>query len=670
MTIIIGNKLHEGGEGAIYEIVNDSSRVVKIYHEHKRNKERFKKLKIMIGNPPKNPTAKYNHISFTWPEMLCLENDKPVGYIMPRISNMEPILKLMSKRGVEEFIDKHHIPSNLSFVFLLRVACNVCNVVASIHKQGYVIGDLNEQNVLVNGQGLVTIVDTDSFQVKDPETPKTYPCPVGKTEYTHPEILRELTQNKKSFSDIIQYPYHDDYGLAVIIFRLLVNGCYPYAGTPPTKKDVSIEERIMNGIFPFSGEPMGWKPPEIFEELYKDRISEDLHQLFRAAFVKTAREPSACPSAEQFARALERMEKQYRNASRKWIFISLLLLLSGILYYHAQKNKNEEYYSNQTVQYQKPLSNADKNATLSMKSSSIWKIYNSSNSPLPYDGLSSIVADENDQIWLGTFGGGLARLRNGKWTIYNSGNSDLPNDRIYCLTKASDGTLWIGTFGGGLAQFDGEEWRVYNTSNSPLPHDKVLCLAVSEDGTLWIGTAGGLARKQGEEWFVYTSENSSLPNNEVKSLLLTSDGAVWVGTAKGLACLKGGEWSLYTAETVSWPSYDIQALASNRKGEIWIGTWGGGLIRLKNESWKVYNITNSALPQDYIVTLAFDSKGVLWIGTREKGLACYRDGEWKLYRTFNSELPDNHVYALAIDSRQNVWAGTWKGVACLRREAR
>jgi len=98
-----------------------------------------------------------------------------------------------------------------------------------------------------------------------------------------------------------------------------------------------------------------------------------------------------------------------------------------------------------------------------------WQLYNKSNSPLPYDGLSSIIAARNSDVWLGTFGGGLVRIKDQHWTVYNSANSGLPNDRIYAMSRDAGGNLWIGTFGGGLAQFDGEEWRVYNTSNSPPP---------------------------------------------------------------------------------------------------------------------------------------------------------------------------------------------------------
>jgi len=38
--------------------------------------------------------------------------------------------------------------------------------IEAIHYKNYVIGDLNESNVLVKSSALVSVIDTDSFQVR------------------------------------------------------------------------------------------------------------------------------------------------------------------------------------------------------------------------------------------------------------------------------------------------------------------------------------------------------------------------------------------------------------------------------------------------------------------------------------------------------------------------
>src|SRR5262249_3384398 len=114
--------------------------------------------------------------------------------------------------------------------------------------------------------------------------------------------------------------------------------------------------------------------------------------------------------------------------------------------------------------------------------------------------LENILPDGSRILWVGTYGGGLAKLQNGQWTTFNT-ESGLPSNNVWCLleTKATDGSsiLWVGTEG-GLTRLQNEQWTTYDTK-SGLPGNDVWCLLESRstDGgsTLWAGTNGsGVAR--------------------------------------------------------------------------------------------------------------------------------------------------------------------------------
>ena len=51
-----------------------------------------------------------------------------------------------------------------------------------------------------------------------------YRCPVGKPEFTPPELQGRL------FAHLDRAPEHDLFGLAVLIFQLLMEGTHPFAG--------------------------------------------------------------------------------------------------------------------------------------------------------------------------------------------------------------------------------------------------------------------------------------------------------------------------------------------------------------------------------------------------------------------------------------------------------
>jgi sugar lactone lactonase YvrE len=127
-----------------------------------------------------------------------------------------------------------------------------------------------------------------------------------------------------------------------------------------------------------------------------------------------------------------------------------------------------------------------------------WTVYNTSNSGLPDNDVSSLAIDGSGNKWIGIFDyfgndGGLAKFDDTRWTVYNTSNSGLPNNYVHSLAIDGSGNVWIGTSGGGLAKFDDTSWTVYNTSNSGLPVNTIECLAIDGSGNVWIGTGSGLA---------------------------------------------------------------------------------------------------------------------------------------------------------------------------------
>jgi DNA-binding helix-hairpin-helix protein with protein kinase domain len=49
---------------------------------------------------------------------------------------------------------------------LLIIAHNLAHLVATLHTAGYVIGDLSPKNVMVRKDGMVSLLDCDSYQFR------------------------------------------------------------------------------------------------------------------------------------------------------------------------------------------------------------------------------------------------------------------------------------------------------------------------------------------------------------------------------------------------------------------------------------------------------------------------------------------------------------------------
>ena len=122
-----------------------------------------------------------------------------------------------------------------------------------VHQHGHVVGDVNQKNVMVSRKGIVALVDCDSFQVA--EGTRIYRCGVGVPEYTPPEL------HGRSFASVDRAANHDLFGLAVLVFHLLMMGRHPFSGVPLVNADIPIEKAIQDGLYAYTRSPTRLKPP-------------------------------------------------------------------------------------------------------------------------------------------------------------------------------------------------------------------------------------------------------------------------------------------------------------------------------------------------------------------------------------------------------------------------
>ena len=287
----------KGGEARIHRITGNESVLAKIYISPQQ--ERSSKLTKMLANPPSNPTAKQRHHAYAWPTALLREanSDVVVGFVMPRMNGM---------REVADFYNpgmRRRTCAHFNYKYLMQTARNIAGIMSELHSKGYIIGDVSQKNMFVSDGALVTVLDTDSFQFRDPQTGMLYLCRVRTWGFIPPEV------SAAGRSNIERTVYEDLFGLAVLVFHLLMEGVHPFAckfsglGEPP-----HAQENIISGNFayrPISSEfsPMPTAPP--FEML-----APELRTLFMRCFVDGHTTPAARPTAQEWREALHRASKE------------------------------------------------------------------------------------------------------------------------------------------------------------------------------------------------------------------------------------------------------------------------------------------------------------------------------------------------------------------------
>ncbi len=284
-----GEPFARGGEAVIWALADRPSYLAKVYHQP--TPDQADKLAAMIANPPDDPTAKQGHSSIAWPTQRLLDDEgRCVGFVMPRVDKARSLFDVYNPKSRLQTWPLFH------YGYLLRTARNLAIAVRALHARGYVLGDLNESNVLVNAKALVTVVDTDSFQVRN--GPRVFRCIVGKPEYIAPEA------QGASFAEINQTPEQDNFALAVLIFQLLMQGTHPFAGRFTGEGEPeTLARRILGGYFPYAKKPSGPYEPNPTAPPFVVPPPQ-VRDLMRRCFEQGHARPSQRPDAGAWQKAL------------------------------------------------------------------------------------------------------------------------------------------------------------------------------------------------------------------------------------------------------------------------------------------------------------------------------------------------------------------------------
>ena len=280
-------RLGEGGEGAVFEVVGAADLVAKVYHAP-QSAERSRKLAAMAasGTPDLLKVA-------AWPTTTLHEAPGAAvrGILMPRVAGCSEAHHLYSvaqrKRDYPE----------ADYKFLVHAARNCAVAFGVIHRHGHVVGDVNQKNVMVSRQAIIKLVDCDSFQVRDPGG-RVYRCEVGVPEYTPPEL------QGRSFRDLDRDANHDRFGLAVLIFHMLMMGRHPFSGLWQGGGEMPMERAIAEGRYAYGrGWASGMKPPPNTPPVAL--LDPAILDLLERAFAPVGRSgPPSRPSAAEWEAAL------------------------------------------------------------------------------------------------------------------------------------------------------------------------------------------------------------------------------------------------------------------------------------------------------------------------------------------------------------------------------
>jgi ligand-binding sensor domain-containing protein/AraC-like DNA-binding protein len=277
------------------------------------------------------------------------------------------------------------------------------------------------------------------------------------------------------------------------------------------------------------------------------------------------------------------------------------------------------------------------------------------------DALLCLYEDRWGNLWVGTSGGGLNVLRDGKFEFYTE-KDGLSSGYIKAIYEDARQTLWIGTSGGGLNQFKGKKFTHY-TQKDGLSSNYIESLCGDREGNLWIGTTNGLNRFKNGQFQIFTTRDG-LSNQSIKSLFQDSNHNLWIGTfGGGLNRYHNGTFAYYDTGKGLSDNF-ILALEEDKYGNLWIGT-NRGLNCFDHQFFRHFS-DREGIPRGRVLDIYCDPEGTLWIATNDEGLVRYKNGIFTPFKS-SGEFADHMFYRILEDHQQNLWLSSDRGIFSVSR---
>ena len=301
--------------------------------------------------------------------------------------------------------------------------------------------------------------------------------------------------------------------------------------------------------------------------------------------------------------------------------------------------------------------------------------------------VNAMYVAPDGTLWVGTVEGGLNALAPGSRNFihYTTANSGLPHNSVSTLAADNRGNLWIGTWGTGIAVMNLQQPGRIIPLVVDAKHQHFLNFAGTlvydpiNDG-MWLGTNDGLffydlKRQQLIEPFKGCLDVRGCIGN-----LITPDGKLLMGCVQGMVEINLKSRSRGKSEfAVEYHQYKLDAPESGvidkilsfclaKDGKIWLGSNGYGLYCYNyNKEGKTYVksfTTNNGLANNTVKGIVEDNQGMLWIAT-DNGLSIFnpKTETFSSYSREDGLLSSQFYFNGAIrDAKGKIYLGTDEGL--------
>jgi signal transduction histidine kinase/ligand-binding sensor domain-containing protein/DNA-binding response OmpR family regulator len=162
------------------------------------------------------------------------------------------------------------------------------------------------------------------------------------------------------------------------------------------------------------------------------------------------------------------------------------------------------------------------------------------NTYVPTNGyIRAIIEGEKGRMWIASHGSGVLELdpATNQYRSYNRENTNLPNNVVLSLLKDNNNNIWVGTSGGGLSMLNRQTGSFITYSEKDgLANSLIYKIIQDDNDQLWVSTNGNISsfNLNTKQFKNYSYYNGVQNNNFVLgSGIQLQDGEIFFGGLDG-----------------------------------------------------------------------------------------------------------------------------------------
>lgn len=298
--------------------------------------------------------------------------------------------------------------------------------------------------------------------------------------------------------------------------------------------------------------------------------------------------------------------------------------------------------------------------------------------------VNSFAQDSLGFLWIATTNG-LNRYDASKFKTYKmfpNNPSSLRSNNVYVLLCSKENDLYVGTLGGGLAVYNREKDNFENylysyDDSSSISSNNVRGIFQDKKGRIWIGSENGLnlfdkEKKIFKRYYFNFSEDYNNFANQIWCINQTSDSILWLGTFYGLIKFNiiSGDYEVFKSlpdDTTSLSHNFIFSIENLNDSVLFLGSYNGlNEFDVKTRKNKRIHFSRTNDKQNHVASVKF-FEDKLWCATKD-GLVEY-DFRAKNFTIYKNNIIDkrsiisNRLISLFVDDFGSLWIGSEEGLS-------